>query len=129
MAPDTLSPIIETQTMDADGFVVVSVWKPGRYNSTRHTYDFFNTLPCALAHHNAICAGLVRDYEPNGIFPAKNGLPIGGALDAETLQSVEPGPRLRLWDGAKSTPENKLLKEQSLRFAGGEPDTAMRGIG
>lgn len=110
--------VIRESAPDADGFVVVSIWKPARYTSTRHTYDFFDTLPEALAHHVAICDGRVRDYAPNGIFPACNGLPVGGPLDLETMRSVEPGPWKRLWDGAKSTPENKMLKELSLRDRG-----------
>ena len=118
----TYIPALIRESAPADGFVVVSVWTPGRYNSTRHTYDFFNTLPEALAHHNMIVAGRVRDHEPNGIFAALNGMPVRSALNLETMRYVEPAPWKRLPDCAKSTPENKMLKESSLRMRSAPTD-------
>lgn len=105
----------ESRVQEADGFVVVSVWTPGKYNSTRHTYDHFNTLDEAIAHHTAIREKRVEGYAPNGIFAAMNGLPVGGALNLDTLQAVSPSKWRRPRDGAQSTPENRMLKEMSLR--------------
>lgn len=110
---DTTLPVYGTQTA-ADGFVVVSTWLPGKYTATRHTYDFYTKLEDAVAYHRALGNGQIRDYAPNGVFPVRNGLPIGGPLDLATMEAVEPKLFRRPWDAAQSTPENRLLLEASI---------------
>jgi hypothetical protein len=119
--PDTLSTSVTAErTVNAyditeiDGWVVVSIWTPAKYLSTKYTYEHFAHLVDAVAHHNGIRAGNVRDHEQHGIFPAKDGLPIGPPLDLATILSVTPV----MWEHptreAPCTPENKRLAERAI---------------
>jgi hypothetical protein len=106
--PDTAIPA----TIDCDGYVVVSIWTPAKYTSTKYTYEHFAHLVDAVAHHRAIDEGFVRAHVPHGIFPAKDGLPIGPPLDNDAVKAV---PR-KHWPwpdrSAPCTPENKALAEK-----------------
>jgi hypothetical protein len=113
---------------EADGFVVVSIWTPARYESTRHTYDWFQHLEDAVAYHRALRAGKVTDYTANGIFAARDGLPVGGKLDVAVIDTVMADPHgwRRPWhqySGARSSPENKQLAERAI-FNGDAPAVA-----
>lgn len=99
-------------TAECDGYVVVSIWTPAKYYATKYTYEPFAHLADAVSHHYGIVAGAVRDHTPHGIFPTKDGLPIGPALDMQTVVPVLPWvhpPR-----SAPCTPENKRLAEQAI---------------
>ena len=97
---------------EVDGWVVVSIWTPAKYTSTKWTYEPFAHLADAVAHHRAIGEGFVRDHVPHGVFPTKDGLPIGPALDMETIQSVAPVKWRWPARSAPCTPENKALAEK-----------------
>jgi len=124
--PDSIRPsdITPVHSMST-GFVVVSIWTPARYESTRHSYDWFKRLEDAVAYHRALRDGKVADYAPNGIFAALDGLPVGGPLDMQTIESVMVDPHgwRRPWhtySGARSSPENKQLAEHAIYNATGE---------
>ena len=97
------------------GYVVVSLWTPSRYASTRYSYEYFETLPKAVIYHRRIVAGLVRDEEPRGIFASAGGLPTGGPLSAEAIAAVDVD--LNNWRrnyASPNSPENKHLKEAAI---------------
>jgi hypothetical protein len=111
--PDTTMIAEQPVTVtDCDGYVVVSIWTPAKYTSTKYTYEHFARLPDAVAHHRAIGEGFVRDHVQHGIFPTLDGLPIGPPLDMQTILSV-PVVAWR-WPArsAPCTPENKSLAEK-----------------
>jgi hypothetical protein len=100
---------------EADGWVVVAIWTPAKYLSTKYTYETFARLEDAVAHHHAVGKGLVRDHVQHGIFPTKDGLPIGPALDMTTIMAVAPAMWRWPARSAPCTPENKQLAEQAIR--------------
>lgn len=120
--PDTsITAEAGSRTVDAyditeiDGYVVVSIWQPARYYATKYTYEPFAHLSDAVAHHHAIRAGMVRDHVQHGIFPTKDGLPIGPALDLQTILSVPVFSLPHPSRSAPCTPENKALAEGAIR--------------
>jgi hypothetical protein len=124
--PDTALPA----TLECDGWVVVSIWTPAKYTSTKYTYEPFARLEDAVAHHRAIGEGFVRDHVPHGIFPTLDGLPIPGVgpLDMETILSVAPARWRWPERSAPCTPENKSLAEKAIRngFAPAGKEVAVR---
>jgi hypothetical protein len=112
---DTLIAAEPVTVTQADGYVVVSIWTPAKYTSTKYTYEPFARLEDAVAHHRAIGEGLVRDHVQHGVFPTLDGLPIGPALDTDTLDAA-PVVRWR-WPARSRpcTPENKALAEGAIR--------------
>jgi hypothetical protein len=117
-------------SIDCDGYVVVSIWTPAKYTSTKWTYEPFAHLADAVAHHRAIGEGFVRDHVPHGVFPTKDGLPIPGVgpLDMATLLSVTAAKWRWPARSAPCTPENKHYAEQAIRngFAPAGKEVAVR---
>ena len=83
-------------TSQADGFVVVSLWKPEGQPLAKGGYEYEHqaTLNDAL--------DLLRDYEDGqwqraravGIFASKDGLPIGGRLESAQILRLMSETRL-----------------------------------
>lgn len=127
--PDTALPKVSAYDItEIDGFVVVSIWTPAKYTSTKWTYEPFAHLADAVERHHAIRAGLVRDHVQHGIFPTKDGLPIGPALDMQTIMSVPVFGLSPPERSAPCTPENKRLAEQAIAngFAAAGKDVEVR---
>jgi hypothetical protein len=112
--PDTIATPQPVSVLDADGYVVVSIWTPAKYLSTKYTYEPFAHLSDAVAHYHAARGGLVRDHVEHGIFPTKDGLPIGPPLDLQTILSVPVFGLPHPSRSAPCTPENKRLAEQAI---------------
>ncbi len=68
----------------ADGFVVVSWWqeKSGDGRTGDYEYEHRPTLNDALDTYREYEDGEFRRARPVGIFAVKDGLPIGGRLEA-----------------------------------------------
>lgn len=117
---DTSIPVYTTAAQrsnainQADGFVVVTEWLPGRYTSNRHTYDHFVKLEDAVGYHRAVEAGKRREYAAKGIFAVRDGMPIGGMLDVSVIDAVQPAGWSIPDRGAQSTPENRKLLEHAI---------------
>lgn len=80
-----LFPLSDLIVAQADGFVVVSRWVTARHRVNSFTYDHYDHLKDAAEVFGELEAGLHHNFAAIGIFPAKDGLPIGGPLSAEAI--------------------------------------------
>jgi hypothetical protein len=77
------------QMLSCDGYVVVSWHHDSRsvippYKGS-YAYEHHTTLNDAADDYAALEAGEYRDLSPVGIFPCRNGMPFGPAIDPLTL--------------------------------------------
>lgn len=95
----------------ANGFVVCTIWMHAKTYAGSFAYENYTKLADAVAaYHNP-----GSSFKAHGIFPARDGLPIGGPLDMKVIDAVTPGEKrsygLREW--CPITPENMQLRERA----------------
>lgn len=77
-------PLSDLAIRQADGFVVVSFYRDPRSVAPNYTgayeYDHFEHLNDAYDRFADYERGEWAGYEARGIFPVKDGLPVGGPL-------------------------------------------------
>lgn len=65
----------------SDGFVVVSLWRAREGDGTSYDYEMHGTLNEALEAYKMLEDGEYPRARAIGIFPVKNGMPIGPKFD------------------------------------------------
>lgn len=101
--------ILSQQT--ADGYVVVMIWTQARERANAFAYEHYARLADAVSKFRDPGTSFVG----YGIFPSKDGLPFGPALDMQTILAVQPGEKrsygLREW--CPVSPESMRLRERA----------------
>ena len=94
--PDSyMSDALPVTVSQADGFVVVTFRNGDDLVRETYDYDHCRTLNDALDSYREYEDGQYERSEAVGIFPVKNGLPLGSKLD--------PALMMRLMAEARST--------------------------
>ena len=86
--PDSLNlaerPIVE----QADSFVVVSLWRSWGGKSQSYDYSTYTTLNDALDAYREMEDGEYPRARAVGIFPARNGMPLGSRFEPHYIQRL-----------------------------------------
>ena len=84
-----IAPSATGNLLAADGYVCVSWWQDPHYvvppYKGSYTYEHYDTLNDAVDAYADFERGEHRNFSPVGIFPARNGMPFGNALDGLTI--------------------------------------------
>lgn len=86
--PDTLIPAQPVSTMQADSYVVVSLWRARSGDGESYDYETHATLNDALDAYADLEAGEHPRARAIGIFAARNGMPLGSRFDPHYIAKL-----------------------------------------
>ena len=94
-----------------DGFVVCLIWTQARDRANAFAYEHYAKLADAIDKYR----NPGTSFTGHGIFASKDGLPVGPALDMQTILSVQPGERRAygLREFCPVSPEHMQLREKA----------------